>query len=253
MKKFVLKFGTSSLMKDNSLSDEIFNSVANQISRLMLAGVGVVIVSSGAIQAGREAFENLFKLERLNKKEIAGVGARHLANKWGGSLNQHQIEVCQMLITHANWSNKNERNNIKKGVLDCLSSLVVPLINENDPVSDEEIRWMEEGISENDKLAAMVAVMIEADGIFFATESNGVYTKNPKSGDAAVIKTIDCSTNFPDISGCSENGSGGIQTKIREATRAIKGGVKRAVISGTKSNAIEKFVRGENPGTEIVV
>ncbi len=189
MKTIVLKFGTAFLMskKSNTMLDSmIFRDVGNQVAELKKKGINVVIVSSGAIQAGREVLTFLSSSieEQLNQKEIAGIGNRHLLNKWGEALRSSGIEVCQMLITHENWKNIRERNNIKEGILDCAKTPIVPIINENDIVSDEEIRWMEEGISENDKLAQMVAILIKADAVLFLTTSEGVYDKDPKEKDA---------------------------------------------------------------------
>ncbi len=259
MKKIVLKFGTASLMSKRSnsiLSSTIFRDVGNQVAKLKKKGFNVVIVSSGAVQAGKEVLSFLSPeiKERLNQKEIAGIGNRHLLNRWGEALRPSGMEVCQMLITHENWKNIRERNNIKKGILDCANSSIVPVINENDIVSDEEIRWMEEGISENDKLAQMVAILIKADAMLFLTASEGVYNKDPKEEGALLLPKID-GLNPPKIFEKSLNGSGGMEVKIKAATECLKGGVERVAISGVHSNkkTILNFAEGKNVGTEVTL
>ncbi len=261
MFKVVLKFGTGSLMsnkQNGKLNNNIFYHVANQVSEAKKEGVGIVIVSSGAIQAGKEALKDRPNfhsvIERLNKKELAGIGGRYLLNKWGEVFKTHGIETCQMLVTHANWSNCNERNNIRKGLLDCIELPVIPIVNENDPVSDEEIRWMQQGISENDKLARMISALIEADAILFLTDQGGVYDRNPEKEEAKLIREIN-GLERPNVSGKSKTGMGGIDTKIREGMLALEGGVKRAGISGIrlKEKTILKFIRGEKADTELTL
>ncbi len=250
-KKIVLKFGTGVLMSGtNKLNDDVFDEIAKQIIEIKRKNFGVVVVSSGAIQAGKDVLNN-YNLKKvikdLNKKEIAGIGSRHLFNKWGQSFNKYNFEVCEMLVTHANWHNNNERENIRKGIEDCFSLPIIPIINENDIVSDEEIRWMEEGISENDKLARMIAILIKSDIIMFLTASNGVYDNNKKT----ILKQIDIN-NLPNIFGKSNSGSGGIEAKIKEAIQCYKGGIKDVVISGIKNNSIINFVNGKDLGTRII-
>ncbi len=247
-KKLVLKFGTNSLLKNENLSDDIFNTIANQVAILKKKGVGVAIVSSGAIQAGKEATKNMNIA--LNKKEIAGIGSRHLLNMWAKAFSFYGLEVCEMLVTHANWCNKNEQENIKTGILDCFNNPIIPIINENDIVSDEEIRWMEDGISENDKLARMVAMCISADGILFITKSDGVYDQDPAQKSAKKIPVINgfC---VPRIVGKSQTGSGGIETKIREGILCANSGIKKVSIAMLTDDVIIKFNHGQRVGTEI--
>ncbi len=256
MRRVVVKFGTRALMsKDGRLSGRIFDTVAGQIAEVYALGIGVAIVSSGAIQAGREAVSRMGLkpsfLDSFNKKDIAGIGSRHLMNKWGDSLNFYGLEVCETLVTYANWTDGNERKNIKEGILDCFGTPFIPIINENDRVSDEEIRLMEKGISENDRLARMVAILIEADAILFVTEVGGVYDKDPiNNSKAKILKEVRCSHNL-DFYGCSKEGTGGMAAKMKEAMICLREGVATVAVSGLTETVISDFIRGETCGTRI--
>ncbi len=256
MKKFVVKFGTRTLMsKSGKLDPDIFQSVAKQVAEASSAGVGIAIVSSGAIQAGRETITRLgldhsFS-RKFNKKDIAGIGSRHLMNSWGDSLNKFGMEVCETLVTFANWTDGNERENIRKGIIDCFGTPFVPVINENDRVSDEEIKMMEKGISENDQLARMIAILIDADGVLFITEVGGIYDSDPlKNSNAKILKKINGLLK-PDVTGCSREGTGGMKVKRREAIMCLEGGVKKVAIAGMNDRVIIDFIEGNKVGTEV--
>jgi len=248
--KIVIKFGTKSLCsKQEVLNQSVFNEVARQVSILQKNRIAVTIISSGAIQAGREALKNLKISDSLEKKELAGIGSRHLFNKWGKSFLKEKMEICQMLITHSNWQNEKEKLNIKKGILDCFNLPIIPIINENDIVSDEEIRWMEEGISENDKLARMVALLIQADGILFITQSGGVFDKDPREyKEAKLIDKID----IREVLGSNFNNNG-IDLKTKEAAICSQEGIKRVSIAGMNcQDVLLKFASEQKVGTDFI-
>ncbi|MDP2951059.1 MAG: hypothetical protein Q8N55_01615 [bacterium] len=255
--RLVVKFGTESLSSGvegkKVLNQKIFNDFARQISLLHCNGVEVVIVSSGAIRAGREAAEDIgLKTKLLEKKQIAGIGARHLMTRWGKAFKRYKKEVAQVWVTYANLSHPGDKRSIKESILSYLECGVVPVINENDVVSDEEIRSMEQGISENDKLAQKIAFLIEADAVLFITALGGIYENDPKIyPEAKFYPEIDCVSNFAlNSSSISEGGTGGVETKLKAAFECAKSG-KRVAIAGREEDAISKFVQGLPVGTSI--
>lgn len=259
--RLVVKFGTKSLLGKSGetkgmLDQKIFYSVAEQVARLQCNGVDVSIVSSGAVQAGKEQLSRLdidpdhFRLE---KRDVASIGARRLLNLWGHAFESQGRSIAQIWVTFANWECLAERCSIKSSIFRYHSSNVVPIINENDVVSDKEIKLMERGISENDQLARMIAELIEADGVLFITATGGVYRKDSRidsRGD--MYKEIDRETivgRMLDSSpGASLNGTGGIKTKLTEALSCFNAGM-RVAIAGMSENVITDFAEGKPVGT----
>ena len=256
----VVKFGTESLFGGtNRLDKKTFDDCARQIALLCAESVQIVVVSSGAIRAGVERVQEIGKSpEDFTKKELASIGTRHIFNKWGDAFEKYRIDIAPVLVTYANWENMNERESVRKSILGAASKGMVPVINENDVVSDEEIKLMEKGISENDRLARMIAALIGADGLFFVTSAGGVFEKDPgKHADAQRYLELDhrkaCELPVCVNSASSKSGRGGIGKKIFEAVsckQELKRGA-RIVIGGATENGIVRFAHGEDAGTVI--
>lgn len=265
-KQFIVKLGTEVLLSkkrwtdDRRLSQRVFNQVASQVVEIQNLDIGVTIVSSGAIQAGREKIGKLANLVMrpegitLGKPELAGIGARYLLDMWGKAFEKCNREIAQEWVTFGNWNNEGERQSIKSGILSYQSQRVIPIVNENDVVSDNEIRLMEKGLSENDRLTRMIAELLNADMVLFLTKSGGVYEKDPTINPGARryaeidVKTARELAEASNIA--SESGTGGIGAKLREAAICAEMGM-RVAIAGMKPNTIYKFAAGEPVGTMI--
>jgi glutamate 5-kinase len=223
----LIKFGTESLMKDGKLDPTSFSCAAKQINELIQDKYKIIIVSSGAIQAGREQATKLdVDTKKLHKKDFAGMGSPILLRYWAHTFEKFNIAVAEVLITHANWRCDEEKNSIQSSINNYLASGIIPIINENDVVSDREIRLMDEGISENDHLARLVAEITNPNRIIFITKSGGVFDKNPELfPDVKRYLEIDIN-NIPELlldsSDKSENGSGGIGKKVVEAAKCCR-------------------------------
>lgn len=257
VRRLIVKCGTANLCNQfGQLDQGIFNDFARQIVELMKQGVEVIIVSSGAIKAGRERMESLgLDIVSLDKKDLAGIGARHLMNKWGECFEIHGKEVGQVWVTFGNWANEGERKSIQSSIFDYLKSgLVIPVVNEADVVSDREIKLMEKGFSENDRLAKMVASLTNADAVLFLTDEGGIYEEDPRENpQARLYEEISARAKPESIGisgGTSKTGTGGMIAKWGEASRCAKKGMIVA-IAGNEENVILRFVRGESVGTKI--
>jgi len=248
----VVKFGTEVLTNGDGLDPHRFVQAARQIIRLQKEGIQTIIVSSGAIQAGRE---QMAKLERdsnnLSKKILAGIGSRVLLNRWSEAFTPH-TEIVQFWLTYQNWENKGERESIKSGLLTSLETSLVPVINENDVVSDEEIRQLEQGIGENDQLARMIVELVNANQVLFLTKIGGVYTQNPATNaHAELIEYLDPSmAKKLALDGTSNRGTGGMGVKVKEALSCARNGARTAIAPLTE-DSILRFGRGELVGTAI--
>jgi len=257
--RLVVKFGTANFCNTAGKIDQnIFNDFTRQIVELIEKGAEVIIVSSGGIKSGLERMEDLgLTTTYLDKKELAGIGARHLMNRWGNAFEVYQKEVSQIWITYSNWNDKGERESIKSSILNSLKAKVTPVINELDVVSDWEIKWMEQGISENDRLAKMIALLIEAEAILFLTNEGGVCLEDPKiNSRTELYKEISVSTlEKSGLAGISDNisefGRGGMRAKFKEASECAQKGMMVA-IAGREKDVIIRFARGESVGTKII-
>lgn len=258
--QLVVKFGTGVLLgrcgeKEDCFDQEIFDRAAGQIVEAQNNGVAVILVSSGAVKAGRERVRDLGVFYHgMDKKALAGIGARHLLNKWGVAFEKYKREVAQIWVTSANWSKESEREIIRFNILDYYKHQVIPIMNENDVVSNDKNISIETGIKENDRLARMIAELMRADSVLFLTEAGGVYEENPLlNSRARRYKEIDLATAEKISSlafGMSSCGTGGIGIKLKEAQLCAKSG-KRVAIAGIELDVIRKFAMGESVGTMI--
>ena len=262
-KQLVVKLGTEVLLGkrwiDNKhLDQRIFNKIAGQVIEVQNLGVAVTIVSSGAIQAGREKIEklerNIIRLEsiRLERKELAGIGARHLLNMWGKGFGRHSREIAEMWVTYGNWNNEGERQSMRSSILNYHKQRVIPIVNENDVISDKEIRLMDKGLGENDRLARMVAELLNADAILFLTNGGGIYEEDPTLNPGARLYAeidIETAMRLAAAPGAtSPIGAGGIGAKLREASICAKREM-RVAIAGMGRDTIYKFAIGKPVGT----
>lgn len=243
----VVKFGTKELCDESGKLDQIiFDDFARQLAEVQERGIGVVIVSSGAIQAGREEAKIMELDPQLDKKEFAGVGSPYLLNRWIEAFAAHRRLISQVWVTYANWQDQNERQSIKNSLLDFARQGIIPVVNENDVVSDREIRLMDLQISENDRLCKMVARLVNADMLLFLTEVGGVYEEDPNiQPRARFYREIDAAAVPATL-----KLMGGMTNKVAEAIECQKAGMKVA-IAGREENVIVRFVNGESVGTKI--
>lgn len=252
-KTLVVKIGTGMLMQDRAMCKDVFHDTARQIGGLMAAKQNfVILVTSGAIQMGREmlGMDALHESGIEEKKFLAGMGQPELMNIWKAAFKAHGRKTAQLLLTHSNWENEEERRSILAFLRMCRTREVVPVINENDPVSATEIFLMEQRISENDVLAAYVACAMKAD-ILFLTESGGIRW----SRKGKIISNLDMRDLGRVDVGCgSANGSGGMGTKFNAIRICAKyNPTMRIVVAGGQSDAILHFAKGEPVGTRIVI
>lgn len=254
MKRIVVKVGTGNLINSEGHVDPAkVIDVSRQIAELIKQGYEIVLVSSGAIKAGKDRMTSLGLVPNLLKKEWAGVGARHLLNLWGNAFEPHGLEIAQVWLTYTNWTHPEEYRSIRTSILSYLAAQLIPLINENDVVSQREIELMEQGISENDRLARMVAEMIEADGVLLLTDIGGVYDKDPRADASARRYQVAGRDMLLGVSLShekSDHGTGGIGTKLREAFLCFDNGMKVA-IAGLETDVVLKFASGQSVGTVI--
>lgn len=261
IKRLVVKLGTAQLAgRNGKLNAQVFDSVATQIEALRKAGILTAIVSSGAIFAGRQVLcKNGLEQSNFSKKLLAGIGADTLMSYWRKAFKKRKLIVSQHLLTFYNCCHQDERQSLASTLIEAMGNGVVPIINENDPVSPAEIELMDLGFSENDVLASMIADIIEANAIIFFSDAGGVFDGNPKSGQKVRrYRTIDA-WNIPknlqpkkigEVKLSSSHGRGGIESKITAAALCHRAGMRVCIadLNGSK-DILHRFVDGEEVGT----
>ena len=250
-KRAVLKVGSSLLAAPGGgLTPRHALALAQWVSANVQAGREVVIVSSGAVAAGRGILPKA-AAEAGNllaaKQALAALGQAQLIGLW-----QRFFErpVAQVLLTHDDLRNRRRYLNARATLLELLELGALPIVNENDTVSVDELK-----LGDNDNLAAFVAVLVDADALFIATDIGGLYTANPRTDPQA--RPIDEITVItPEIVAMAGGtgtsiGTGGMRTKLEAAAKAGEAGIGTILFDGTDVDALRLMAQGKMRGTHI--
>lgn len=250
IRKMVVKVGTSTLTQGGKkLSRRYMLGLVQQLSYLQAQGIQIVLVSSGAIAAGRELL-NFPKIDRSlpSKQMFSSIGQVKLMQTWSELFSLFELHVGQVLLTRNDLSNRKRYLNARDTLHCLLKHHVVPIINENDTVATKEIR-----VGDNDNLAALVANLIEADVVVLLTDQEGLFTADPRLNTDAklipVVTRIDDSI-FSLAGGSSTSlGTGGMITKIEAAQMASQSGTRTIIASASRPNVLIDLALGQQIGT----
>jgi glutamate 5-kinase len=248
----VVKLGTSTLTAGTaSLSGAHMVELVRQMAELHKKGCRIVLVSSGAIAAGREclAFPQLPK-DIPAKQMLAAVGQPRLMALYEQLFDIYRLNVAQVLLTRTDLADRHRYLNSRNTLSALLSQRVIPIVNENDTVATEEIR-----LGDNDNLSALVANLIEADLLVMLTDQPGLFTADPRTNPAAqLVHDID-SQSIPqsvwEAVGATTGklGTGGMLTKLQAADLARRSGTTVVIAAGNEENVLIRLARGEKLGT----
>src|SRR5258707_12645330 len=249
-KRIVIKLGTTVLTDGTRrLSRRRMLEIVRQAAQLHEAGHHVVVVSSGAIAAGRETL-NYPELDRSvpAKQMLSAVGQGRLIQIYTELFSLFDITVGQVLLTRADLSNRTGYLNARDTLLTLVSHRIVPVINENDTVATEEIK-----VGDNDNLSALVANLVDADLLVLLTDQPGFYTSDPRSNPDAelisVVERIDESV-WARAGGTSTGmGTGGMITKLQAAQLAGHSGTVTVIASGSLPDVLTDIAAGKRVGT----
>ena len=249
MKRIVIKIGTN-VLEDNfgKLDYETIESLVEDISKIRKQGKDIIVVTSGAIGAGMAEL-NLAKKPRdiKIKQACAAIGQSIIMSKYKEFFNKNSIKVAQILITYDDFSDRKRYLNLRNSLNTLLDLKVVPIINENDPVSINEIG---PSFGDNDRLSALVASKIEADALYILTVVDGLYDKDPKYKDAKIVKEVFDFDKIRNLSGKSSSlGIGGIGSKIAAAKIAASSGILTIIANGKRKNTVSDLINGKELGT----
>ncbi len=246
----VVKIGTSSLTDEmGNLEVAQIESLVQQIAELKKDGKKVVLVTSAAIAAGKPAL-NIAEQpsDYLSLQALATIGQSRLLSIYEKELNSYGLVGGQVLVTLEDFSNRKHYLRIRAVLEKLLELGVVPIVNENDAITDEEIRF-----GDNDRLAAMVAHLVRADKLILLTDTEGVYTADPRlEKDAELIREIDeINKELEKGAGGTQSDSarGGMASKLAAARIASWSGISCIIASSFLENVLAKAVSGESVGT----
>lgn len=254
--RWVVKIGSALLTNDGSGLD--YQAIAlwvKQIAELIHQkteynnGLEIVLVSSGAVAEGmkrmgwNERPDSLYKLQAA-----AAVGQMGLVQAYESQFQKHDLHTAQILLTHDDLSNRTRYLNARSVLLKLITLGIVPVVNENDTVVTDEIRF-----GDNDTLAALVANLIDADLLVILTDQDGMFDSDPRQNPAAQLLTeVDViDSALDDMAGDSKGslGRGGMATKLRAARLAARSGTATIIASGREPDVLNKIHKGESIGT----
>lgn len=248
-KRIVIKIGTNTLTDKEGMIDlKVIKSLVSQIAEIKKSR-DIIIITSGAIGAG---MQELGIKERpkdvVGQQVCAAVGQGILMTNYYEMFSRQKMKIAQILITYNDLANKENYKNLANSLERLLELGIVPIINENDPVSISEIG---PSFGDNDKMSALIANKIKADLLIILTNVDGLFDKEPNDKGAALInevKSVDKKIESMG-NGSSNLGIGGMKTKIHAAKEATEAGATVIIANGRKDNIILKIINGEDVGT----
>lgn len=249
-KRVVVKVGTNLLVdKNGKINQKSISAIAKELARLRKKNKDVILVSSGAIGAGLP--ELGFKKRPTSLSDLqtaASIGQLILLNYYNKYFKKHHCKISQILLTHSDLKDRKRHLNARNTLLNLLQHKIIPIINENDAVANEEIK-----IGDNDVLSSLVATLIDADLLILLTTPDGL--RKPISDEeterVSYLANIDDKV-FEFITGKQNYlSTGGMGSKLQAAQMAAKSGALVVIASGFQKNIVQKILLGEDVGTLI--
>jgi glutamate 5-kinase len=252
-KRIVVKVGSSLVTNEGRGLDEVaIGEWCRQMSHLIRDGREVIMVSSGAIAEGMKRLGWTVRPKAIQELQAAAaVGQMGLAQMYETKLRLNGLGSAQVLLTHADLADRERYLNARSTLLTLIKLGVVPVINENDTVVNDEIKF-----GDNDTLGALVANLVEADALVILTDQKGLYTADPRSNpDATFVhegRAGDPTLEAMAGGAGSSIGRGGMITKILAAKRAAGSGASTVIAWGREPDALTRLLQGEAIGTLLV-
>ena len=251
-KRVVVKVGSNVLTADNDLNRKAIRSISRQISDLIRHGTQVILVSSGAMASGIRKLELPRRPDEIPQRQaVAAVGQAGLIMEYEKAFARHNKKVAQILLTSEDLSHRQRYLNARNTLNTLLAWQVVPIINENDTVMVEEIKF-----GDNDTLAAMITLLMDADLLINLTDIDGLYTKDPRQyKDAELIPIVSRIAKrieklASDIPGAL--GTGGMLSKIKAARKLSAAGIPMVIANGMRPDILKILFSGQPHGTFFV-
>ncbi|MAD73222.1 MAG: glutamate 5-kinase [Rheinheimera sp.] len=249
-RRIVIKVGSALIAPSaQGCSTRYLLSIAHFIARCRLADIEVVLVSSGSVAAGRNAIVAKQHPLPINiKQAMAAVGQSRMMASWSQLFD---FDCAQILLTHDDLQDRRRYLNIDNTLRTLLANQVLPIVNENDSVATAELK-----VGDNDNLAALVAIVVDADALLICSDIDGLYTANPRlvSDASHIAEVTQITKDIYAMAGGSHHaiGTGGMHTKIQAADKATKAGIDTLIINGQDASSFTRLLNGEPTGTRFI-
>ncbi|WP_116367532.1 glutamate 5-kinase [Parahaliea mediterranea] len=248
-RRWVVKVGSALLTNDGrGLDPAVIGQLVDQLAALRQRGCEVVLVSSGAVAAGIVRLGWSGRPSALHDLQAAAaVGQSVLVQSYENAFCHHGIATAQILLGHDDVLARDRYLNARGTLTTLLQLGVMPIVNENDTVVTDEIRF-----GDNDTLAALVANLIDADALLLLTDQQGLFNADPRHNPSAEL-VRQCDVHAPELDGMAGDGGalgrGGMVTKLRAARLAARSGSETIIASGREANIVQRATTGEDVGT----
>ena len=249
-RKIVIKLGSNTLAKaDGTQNTDFMSNFAKQCAELIKMGKQIVVVSSGAQVAGVSTVNGWARKKDVHYRQaLCSIGQVELMHQWRTAFACENLHIGQLLLTKDDFENEHRSLNIRNTLFTLIDEGVVPIINENDSVSFDEIK-----IGDNDNLSAITAILWSADLLILFSDVDGIYTDNPKTNkDAKLIEKVDSILELRKtvtIGGTNAFGTGGMETKIQAAEKVTEYGIQMLLANGGKENSLLCLINDNAKGT----
>ena len=248
-RRLVVKVGSGVIAHPRGgLREEVISNLALDLSDLRNQGVEVILVSSGAVAAGMGVLGFSDRPRSIPVKQAcAAVGQAHLIWAYERHFERWGQKVAQVLLTRDDLEHRRRYLNARNTLYSILNLGVIPIINENDTVMVEEIKF-----GDNDNLSALVAMMAEADLLVLLSTVDGLYTRDPARGDACLlreVRSINGELERCDVKGLSPVGTGGMASKVEAIKKVVASGIPALIARGDEPRVLGRILEGEEVGT----
>jgi glutamate 5-kinase len=229
---------------DGTLNVSRIAHLVDQIALLHKNGVEVILVSSGAVAAGRAVMDKLKKTDAVSKRQLwAALGQVKLISRYSDFFNEHGLTCAQVLTTKENFSSRRHYLNMKNCMNTLLENRVIPIVNENDTISVTELMF-----TDNDELSGLIASMVNSEALIILSNVDGVFTAHPGTANAQLIQKVGINDSEPENAisiSHSEFGRGGMLTKFRIAKKLAGDGISVHLANGMKENILTDILVSE--------
>lgn len=244
-KRIAIKIGSNILAGANGCLDLLrIQHIVDQISSLKKQGIEVILVSSGAVAAGRSVIST-DKIDTVSARQLcSAIGQVKLINTYSELFEKHNIICAQVLTTKENFSDRRHYLNMKNCISTMLENNVIPIVNENDAISVTELMF-----TDNDELSGMISSMMDCEALLILSNVDGVFDRNPMEEGATVIRSIGAYDKSYDKSISSQKsgfGRGGMHTKYNIAQKIAQEGIDVYIANGTRNNILIDLVAGND-------
>ncbi len=249
VKRVVIKIGSGVISNSSGLEEDRVAALSTDICHLLDRGLEVIVVSSGAISAGKGQLGITGRPQTIPQKQAAAaIGQTQIILKYKETFQNQTHNVAQVLLTRDDLSNRRRYLNARNTVMTLLEYEVTPIINENDTVVVDEIRF-----GDNDNLSALVTSLVEADLLIILSDVDGLYDRDPaENPQAELIPLVERITPEIEAMGGKSNGDigvGGMNSKLKAVKRAALSGVGTVIANGRSANILSRIFSGEETGT----